>query len=228
MNEDILSKRIKNLKGNKYGLLTVTNYYGNALWECECDCGNNIITLGNSLKTGNTKSCGCLVKNRKRKGTRGNTYTEHKDYYTGISSNTKEEFYIDKEDYEICKKYIWMKSNNGYMVTNASDDNGITLLHRLIMGCEQNDGKIVDHINGNRLDNRKNNLRFVDSYQNAWNSDGYGESGIKGVRLRKGKYEARIIYKGEPEYLGRFDNISDAQNARILKEEDYYHEYRRK
>ena len=51
--------------GNKYGKLTVirkapSKTTGGTMWLCECDCGNTIIVSGNSLRTGNTQSCGCL------------------------------------------------------------------------------------------------------------------------------------------------------------------------
>lgn len=50
---------------NRYDRLTVlqrqeTDKFGNALWLCQCDCGNTIITRGSHLRSGRTKSCGCL------------------------------------------------------------------------------------------------------------------------------------------------------------------------
>lgn len=39
-----------------------TNKYGYAQWLCQCDCGNTIVVTGKHLRTGNTKSCGCLQK----------------------------------------------------------------------------------------------------------------------------------------------------------------------
>lgn len=61
--------RIKNIVGERFGKLTVIRYlrtdvrpYGYvAIWECECDCGNIVEVPTNSLRTGNTKSCGCLI-----------------------------------------------------------------------------------------------------------------------------------------------------------------------
>ena len=58
---------VKNEAGNKYGRLTVlerveNNYRGDAQWLCVCDCGNEIITRGIDLRSGHTKSCGCLQK----------------------------------------------------------------------------------------------------------------------------------------------------------------------
>ena len=40
--------------------------YGKILWRCKCDCGNEVVTLGRSLRNGHCKSCGCL-KNAHRK-----------------------------------------------------------------------------------------------------------------------------------------------------------------
>lgn len=59
-----------NLKGNFFGRLRVIERYYPAgdskhktyLWRCQCKCGNEHITLGNSLLRGKTKSCGCLVR----------------------------------------------------------------------------------------------------------------------------------------------------------------------
>ncbi len=65
----ILPKRIPNLIGKKFHLLTVVSFSGkdkrnNSLWECLCDCGNTKIIRGFFLKNGETKSCGCLVINQ--------------------------------------------------------------------------------------------------------------------------------------------------------------------
>lgn len=53
------------LIGQKFGRLTVigrekNNKDGRATWRCNCDCGNETIVLGKSLRNGNTRSCGCL------------------------------------------------------------------------------------------------------------------------------------------------------------------------
>lgn len=57
-----------NLEGKKFGRLTVIkdsgkrDSSGNIMWECHCDCGNTVCVKGNSLKSGASKSCGCLQK----------------------------------------------------------------------------------------------------------------------------------------------------------------------
>lgn len=56
----------KNENGNRYGRLVVLEYAGtnghNALWRCRCDCGNECVKLGIELRSGHTRSCGCLHK----------------------------------------------------------------------------------------------------------------------------------------------------------------------
>lgn len=57
--------KIINRVGQKYGKLTVLNREENkgpkSCWRCICDCGNEIITTGDALQAGKTKSCGCLT-----------------------------------------------------------------------------------------------------------------------------------------------------------------------
>ena len=54
------------LTGQKFGRLTVIKRVENkgkeTCWLCKCDCGNEIIVQSNNLKSGNSKSCGCLNK----------------------------------------------------------------------------------------------------------------------------------------------------------------------
>ena len=57
--------KLVDLTGQRFGRLTVLRRYeknssqGKPLWLCECDCGNETVAAGYSLKSGNTKSCGC-------------------------------------------------------------------------------------------------------------------------------------------------------------------------
>jgi hypothetical protein len=71
-----MSKRL-DLVGQKFGRLEVVSDVGNkgkqSLWSCVCDCGNSKTVLGNSLRLGITRSCGCLQRenSRDRKKTHG-------------------------------------------------------------------------------------------------------------------------------------------------------------
>lgn len=65
-------------------------------------------------------------------------------------------------------------------------------MHRLIMDCPKN--LVIDHINGDTLDNRKSNLRIVTSQENSTNlsSKGKGKSGYTNIYLEDGRYRVRI------------------------------------
>lgn len=82
-------KQTKNLKNKKFGKLTVSNFAGYikkpngrqaAIWECICECGKIKILPANTLQSSNTKSCGCLIKERnkrlKNKGIQNNILPE--------------------------------------------------------------------------------------------------------------------------------------------------------
>ena len=55
---------MKDLTGQKFGRLTVIKYVGCGKWLCKCICGNEKIIRGDKLKSGNTKSCGCITKTK--------------------------------------------------------------------------------------------------------------------------------------------------------------------
>ena len=87
-----------------------------------CDCGNKIVTTGNSLKHGHTKSCGCLNNEKRsllgKNSKKYNKYNLNGEYGIGWTSNTNEEFYFDLEDYDKIKDYCWFLDNRGYILTN--------------------------------------------------------------------------------------------------------------
>lgn len=61
--------RLVDRVGNRYGRLIVIEYRGNdkhnqSKWLCKCDCGNEVIISGANLHSGNSRSCGCLHKER--------------------------------------------------------------------------------------------------------------------------------------------------------------------
>ena len=63
-----MNSRIKDIKNLKFGRLRVLQlshtHKRQAFWECECDCGGKCIIPGNKLRSGRTKSCGCITKTR--------------------------------------------------------------------------------------------------------------------------------------------------------------------
>ena len=67
--------RLKDLAGQKFGRLTVISYQGQSKWLCKCECGNMKIICAKHLKSGDTKSCGCLNKKQYRINLSKNHYT---------------------------------------------------------------------------------------------------------------------------------------------------------
>lgn len=90
---------------------------------------------------------------------------------------------------------------------------------------------LIDHINGKPEDNRYKNLRLATKSQNAINAkiNSRNTSGIKGVRLEKGKYwTASIKSNGKGYFLGSFKTKEDAVQARKAAEIKYHKEFSRK
>lgn len=228
------------LTGKKIGRLTVLKRIDDyvqpsgrrrAMWLCRCDCGNTTTVLGDSLKSGATKSCGCWKKDfghiigKSRK--KYNTYDLSGEHGVGYTSKG-EEFYFDLEDYNKIKDYCWCISDEGYVVSKDKNRKRAAL-HRVVTDCQ--DGLMVDHIHGkqSRYDNRKSNLRIVTNQNNCMNSglSNNNTSGVTGVhwdKLHK-KWKAQIGYNYKRIQLGSFDNFEDAVAARKQAEEKYFGEY---
>ncbi len=89
------------------------------------------------------------------------------------------------------------------------------LLHREIMGLAPGDGLSVDHINGDKLDNRRGNLRVVshaENLQNRTSANKNSTSGYRGVIWDKArqKWKAQVRLHGKCHLLGRYDDILEA------------------
>jgi hypothetical protein len=87
------------------------------------------------------------------------------------------------------------------------------LVHRLIYLMLTNDlPEVVDHINGNTLDNSRSNLRSSTKLKNRWNCLGNSgtKTGVKGVYLDHGRYKALITVDGARYYLGMFSSLEAA------------------
>jgi len=129
---------------------------------------------------------------------------------TGVS------FIIDNEDQELVAGLNWYASQGKYIM---NDNTGY--LHRILMGCVPGDKKIVDHINGDTLDNRKQNLRVVTQSENAHNgAPRGGTSTHRGVALdkRSGKWEAYIWQDYKKSFLGYYDTEEEAIARRRQEE----------
>lgn len=104
-------------------------------------------------------------------------------------------------------------ASNGYPIVCFYK--GREYLHRLIMTPAP--GELVDHINGNKLDCRRSNLRIVTNAQNLWNRGitAHNTSGYKGVTYCSdtGRWRAEIRVNRKRIHLGRFDHPEEAAKA---------------
>jgi hypothetical protein len=87
--------RVKDITGQRFGRLTVTAHAGKSsakrghLWACRCDCGTAVTVHGSSLRGGNTRSCGCLQRDKARAAgdrtrTHGMTRTTTHNIWSGM------------------------------------------------------------------------------------------------------------------------------------------------
>jgi hypothetical protein len=133
------------------------------------------------------------------------------------------EVLVDDEALDLLSYYHWsiMKAKHKwkphyYVVASYKDENKKQkrmFMHRLIMGAVE--GEIVDHINGNTLDNRLDNLRITSQRINAINRHHPRTSQYPGVcwSKQKNKWAARIKVKDKLRFLGYFLKEKDAGNA---------------
>jgi hypothetical protein len=234
----------KDLTGQKFGKLTVlyqTNDYitsdkkHRAMWHCICDCDehNEVDVVDYHLKNGDTISCGCYK--RQRLGIESKQYNKYKviNDITIIYTNKNEEVWVDTKSYfenptirEIC----WCINRNGYVVGRDCKKGKVVSLHDIIMQPDVLNGEEVDHIYGDKWDNRTSKLRIVSPTQNNQNKGlkSNNTSGYTGVywNIQRNKWYAQITVDKRTVSLGYFCNKADAIKARKEAEIKYFGEYR--
>lgn len=131
---------------------------------------------------------------------------------------------VDAEDYDYLNQWHW--SFDGRYATRRFYKNNVgtkVYMHKLLIGGGKKD---VDHINRNKLDNRRSNLRVCDRGLNTINRDAIStnKSGFTGVIWHKKaqKWMAHMGFKGELIYLGLFEDKLDAIKARKKAELNYW------
>lgn len=199
-------------------------------WKCQCDCGKELTVRGDSLKSGKIVSCGCYQKEVAKYITpklnwKTNRIIELDNSIFIKSSNSDDYFRIDKEDYKKVKDYCWCSSHGYAMAPIRGLKNKFVRMHRIIMNCgEQEDSLVVDHINHDTTDNRKENLRIATTTQNNWNSINTCNSGIK-YKPNKDVWSVFINYNLQRINLGEFNTYDEAQNIRHKAEKVFYVEF---
>ncbi len=195
--------------GEKYGRLTLVRklegYGGRNVWECRCDCGNLCRVRMSSLKSGHTRSCGCLRRERQQ---------EKFQDLTGMRFGklTVISFAGQKRG----GASLW---NCRCDCGNETQQFGTNLRRGLVVSCG-----CVRRESGKRQ--YKQNIHYVNGTQlelvrskKIWKTN---KTGVKGVyqEKRTGKYIASITFQGERKILGRFLTLKEARQAREQAEKE--------
>ena len=144
----------KDLTGKKFNRLTAvrlsdkTDKYGKTFWVCKCDCGKETEVQITHLTLGHTKSCGCLSDEQKRART------------GPASPMWKGGKYTDGNGYML----VWAKGHPNANCNNMVKEHILVMSEHLDRPL--NDDETVHHKNGNKLDNRLENLelRLIDNH----------------------------------------------------------------
>lgn len=222
------------LKGQRFGRLIVmdrveNNKFGKSQWLCRCDCGKNVIVNAGGLKSGNTKSCGCLKRDGASHRFKKTNRYEIKENMAIIYTSNGKSFVIDAEDLQMVLSISWNIGKTGYVsghLPNGGRKN--VKLHRFIMGVT--DRQIcVDHINHDKSDNRKSNLRVCTYSQNNMNrytgsSNSSGSTGVCWDNQHQ-RWRAFIGVNDRNICLGFYKSFDEAKAARKRGEDKYFGEY---
>lgn len=221
-----MSRKCIDLTGQRFGRLVVLQRVDNLMsssgqrtrWLCACDCGKETVVLGVSLRSGNTRSCGCLQKDAVHQSNGTHYYTGKRlhNIWRGmkarcyISSCSNYEFYGAK-GIEVCDEW----RNDFSKFKEWALANGYT------------DELSIDRIDPER-DYEPANCRWITMKDNCRNRDkrprSTNTSGYPGVQWRKDiqKWRVVITVNRKVIQLGNFVSIEDAIKIRKEAEEKYW------
>lgn len=137
-------------------------------------------------------------------------------------------FIADLEDIEKLKYHKWRLNKDGYAITGQSAISRNA--SNVILGIDsRKTDLVIDHINGNRLDNRKCNLRIVTRQQNTLNrhQDSNSKSPTKGIywNASRNRWESKITFNGITTHFTRQKDIAVAAFQRYVAEKLVFREF---
>ena len=137
---------------------------------------------------------------------------------------------VDDADFEWLNQWkwcchTWKRKSYAERVEIIDGKRFVIKMHRLILGLSHGDGKLVDHEDGDGLNNQRYNVRVCDYNVNNWNRKVRHDaaSPYKGVSVyRKTKWKATINFNGKQYWLGSFDCQKEAAKAYNLAAVKYH------
>jgi hypothetical protein len=146
------------------------------------------------------------------------------EYIVNSPKHGKQTVLLDDEDAHFCSQGLYVHKIGQFLYVRIKPKK--IALHRAIMGNPK--GKVIDHINRNALDNRKQNLRICTIQENLRNqkrpNNKTGTTGVSVHNYWKDKvgYEASIVVNYKKIYIGFYLNLEDAIKARKEAERKYF------
>ncbi len=214
-----MPKKIE-MVGKRFGRLLVKeeagrDKHGFVLWRCLCVCGDIKVYLGISLRSGNTKSCGCLSKEiaKKTHTTHGMSRTPEYNSWDSMVQRCNNPNNDNYNNYggrgiSVCKKWLTF--------TNFLNDMG-----------KRPKGLTIDRINTNGK-YCKNNCRWATKSTQSRNSrlDKRNKTGVNGIfwSNRLQKHIASIRVNNKSKHIGCYETIEEASIARKKAEQKYWGE----
>lgn len=195
------------------------------VWLCRCSCDEHkeIIVTGQGLRSGHIKSCGCLKREngiKRRKHNKYNINEENKTVEFFIENESS--FIVDLEDFNIVNEHYWRVDTNGYVYTKEYITAKTIRLHSLLCPYFVE----VDHIDQNKMNNRRSNFREVSRVENVRNRplSKNNTSGFTGVYWSKKdqSWYSQITVNRNSIHLGYTDTKEQAIVQRLKAELKYF------
>ena len=138
------------------------------------------------------------------------------------------EFMVDKSDIDLIKYKKWRLNSLGYIVTgNCTKTNPLTWLHRILL--QPREDEVVDHIDGNPLNNCRSNLRICTQKENLCNKSfmSRNTSNYIGVTFdkKRNQWASEIRFNDKRIHLRRWHTIEEAICARYIAEKILFKQY---